>query len=202
MITDLVCLVSDKDIEAALEGLLRNRRRALGIADLTFEIYVHSGRDSGCYKDGPEFLRQLLSDPAQRGLLVFDHAWEGNPNETAIQTEEKVRKELTGLSADVVVLEPEIEAWVWSPSPHVDSVLGWAGTNPPLREWLGQEGLWAVGAPKPTDPKEAMESALFQKRIPRSSLLYRELANQVSLRRCEDESFNRLCAVLRRWFPG
>ncbi len=50
------------------------------------------------------------------GLLVFDQAWEGNPYATAAETANAIRERFVSLGiagqAEVVVIEPEIEAWV------------------------------------------------------------------------------------------
>ncbi|GAB6062862.1 methylation-associated defense system protein MAD4 [Deferrisoma palaeochoriense] len=201
---DLVCVVADKNIEAVISTLVRERRRSIGLREFSAEVHVHPLRDPGCYRGGPEFLRGLLGDTPARGLLVFDQEWEGNPHRNATDTERAVREQFAALDiadrAEVVVIEPEIEAWVWSQSPHVERVLGWAGARPPLREWLNSRGLWPDGRAKPIDPKTAVEDALREKRIPRSSALYRELAEKVTLQGCQDAAFGRLCDVLRRWF--
>ncbi|WP_025321804.1 methylation-associated defense system protein MAD4 [Deferrisoma camini] len=203
---DLVCVVADKNIEAVISTLVGERRRSIGLREFSVEVHVHPLRDPGCYRDGPEFLRGLLGDTPSRGLLVFDQAWEGNPHPSAADTERAVREQFAALGiadrAEVVVVEPEIEAWVWSRSPHVERVLGWAGARPPLREWLKTRGLWPEDRAKPEDPKATVEDALREKRIPRSSALYRELAEKVTLRGCQDAAFGRLCDVLRRWFPA
>ncbi|MFH0983473.1 MAG: hypothetical protein V2A79_18295 [Planctomycetota bacterium] len=104
--------------------------------------------------------------------------------------------------AEAVVIDPELENWVWSDSPEVDSALGWQGRDPSLREWLRQKELWPPGAQKPTAPKEAVESALREVRCPRSSAIYGKLAEQVSLERCTDRSFVKLKEILRSWFPA
>ncbi len=100
----------------------------------------------------------------------------------------------------MVVLDPELEAWLWSDSPQVDIVLGWAGKAPSLRSRLTERGLLAEGAVKPSRPKEAAEWALLQVRKPRPSKIYGELARKVSFERCEDPSFRRLLEILRGWF--
>ena len=64
---DLVSLVADKNIEAALAELLGRRRGALGLRDLKHEITVHPRRDPGCYDDGPEMLRGLVGGRWTRG---------------------------------------------------------------------------------------------------------------------------------------
>jgi hypothetical protein len=53
---------------------------------------------------------------------------------------------------------------------------------------------------KPADPKAAVEKALVAARKPRSSALYRELAENVNLDRCQDPSFIKLKSTLRNWF--
>jgi hypothetical protein len=100
--------------------------------------------------------------------------------------------------AEVVVIDPELEIWVWSASPHVEDVLGWRGSTPPLRSWLRNQGLWGDDRPKPQDPKRAMEGALYEKRIPRSSSLYRQLAEKVGLTTCRDASLKDTCRYLVR----
>lgn len=204
MTPDVICLVADKNIEAVLESLFRERQAAIGIASLAFEIHVHPQRDPGCFLRGARFLSQLLAQGSARGLLVFDYDWDGNLEPDAISTEEAVRRDLTecGIAdrAEVVVIEPEVEAWVWSESPHVGNALGWEASDVGLRQWLEAHDLWPPGHGKPPDPKAAVEAALYERRVPRSSSIYRQLASRVSLQRCEDPSFARLCVVLRRWF--
>jgi hypothetical protein len=93
-----------------------------------------------------------------------------------------------------------MEQWVWSDSPHVATALGWE-SNSALREWLDLGGAWgATDSAKPQDAKLALELALREKRIPRSSSLYADLASKVGLARCQDPSVARLVSVLREWF--
>jgi hypothetical protein len=102
---------------------------------------------------------------------------------------------------DAIVLDPEIEAWVWSTSEHVADCLGWAGPPASLREWLVGMGLWEEGAEKPRRPKEAVEAVQRTSQKRRSPRLYGQLAARVSLRPCVDPAFLRFCNVLREWFP-
>jgi hypothetical protein len=102
----------------------------------------------------------------------------------------------------VIVLRPELENWVWSNSPHVEEVLGWSGHAPDLREWLRNQHLWPIELMKPGRPKEAMEAALREVGLPRSSALFRRLAEEVSLNGCSDPAFLEFRAVMQRWFPA
>ena len=42
-----------------------------------------------------------------------------------------------------IVIDPELEVWVWSRSPIVAEVLGWDTDIEALRRWLESEDLWA-----------------------------------------------------------
>ena len=162
---------------------------------------VHPRRDPGCYHEAHEFLRPFR-ESYRHALVAFDRAWEGAPAQDALDLERDVRQRLGGDGwADVVVIEPELEAWVWSDSPHVDECLGWRDRNPDLRSWLQQQALWTEGHAKPTDPKAAVARALRTVNLPRSSAIYGNLARRVSVERCADASFARVRARLGEWFP-
>ncbi len=201
---DLVCLCADRSIEAALGGVL-GRHEALGIRQISFDIHVHPRRDPGCFTSSHEFLRPLRRQ-YRFALVIFDAEWEGAPTQTAAALEDAVRNRFQqcglGEWAEPIVIEPELEVWVWSDSPVVDRVLGWHGHEPGLRPWLRAEGLWPEGHSKPPKPKEAMERAVLLVRQPWSSSLFGQIAKSVSLTNCVDGSFQRLCHTLHGWFPA
>lgn len=200
---DLVVLVPGKDEQTAINTLLSSRRPSLGIRRLDWKILVHPRHDPGCLLEAPEVLEPFVRR-VRRGLVLFDHAGCERENASTEELEKDVRQRLSragwGDRADAIVIAPELEGWVWSDSPKVDEALGWQGQQPPLRDWLRDQGLWATDTPKPADPKKALEKALREVRIPRSSAVYGELAGKVSLSRCQDPAFARLRAVLRDWF--
>ena len=45
-----------------------------------------------------------------------------------------------------------------------------------------------------------LEAVLWETRVPRSSAIYRQVAERVSLTRCSVPSFQRMVAVLRSWY--
>jgi len=57
-------------------------------------------------------------------------------------------------------------------------------------------------AAKPADPKKCLEEALLRVRQKPSSVLFKQVAEQVSLARCTDPAFLKLVATLRAWFPA
>ena len=137
---------------------------------------------------------------------MFDHEGSGREQESVEEIEESLDADFAGSAwgdrAKAIVLSPELEAWVWSDSPHVEAVAGWTGRRPPLRHWLAQHDWLRPNEAKPVRPKEAFQAALRETRRPRSASLYQRIAERVSLRHCADRSFLEFRNVLRRWFPG
>ena len=201
---DLVVLAADSNIEQALIGLF-TRPEALGIRPIDVNISVHPQHDPGCATRGVEFLSNF-SQQYLHGLLIFDREGSGmeqkQPQEIQKELNHEFKDSAWGKQARAIVLDPELEAWVWSNSPHVDDVAGWKNRRPPLRRWLISQGYLQAGATKPQRPKEALQAALHTVRKPRSASLYRQLAEKVSLRRCNDPSFSELKRVLTAWFPA
>ena len=137
-------------------------------------------------------------------LVVFDREGCGHEALPREKVENMVEQKLSrtgwGDRASVIVLDPELEVWVWSDSPHVESILGWRDRSLGLLEWLFGQGFLRSGQAKPERPKEAMIEALRTVRKPRSSSLYQQLAQKVSLQRCIDPSFVKFKDTMRRWF--
>ena len=200
---DLVCVVADKQMEAAISGLL-DRPSALGIRRIDKEILRHPNHDPGCFTNPTDILRGYR-ESAEHALIILDHKWEGVPTQSGVELEdliaEKFRIEGMADWAAPIVIDPELEAWVFSGSPHVNQILGWQNRNPGLREALERRGFQNHVNPKPDDPKAALEWALREARKPRNSSIFRELARKVSTRRCRDRAFQRLKNLLQDWFP-
>lgn len=201
--TDFVVLSADVDIEAAVRAVVA-RPHSVGIREIDVEYLRHPGHDPGVFATAHQLLAPYRNIGV-RALAVLDFAWESNPCKTALEVERQVSHRLRDdweTRAAVVAIEPEVEVWLWSTSPHVAPPLGWDGTVGELREWLGSEGLWIDGEPKPQDPKEAFERACRRTRTVPSSSVFGDVLSKVSLRSCTDPAFRRLLAVLSGWFPA
>lgn len=196
-------LASDKDMEHALKGLFK-RTEALGIRAIEADILVHPHHDPACAVRGVEFLSNL-SGRYDYGLLMFDHEGSGREGVSPEELQESLDDDFTrsawGNRARAIVLSPELEAWLWSDSPRVDDAAGWKGRRPALRRWLTEQGWLREGEAKPERPKEAFQAALREAQRPRSSSLYQQIAESVSLHRCRDGSFLEFKEILRNWFP-
>lgn len=201
--SDLVILVADADMEFTLRGLL-SRPEALPIRAVTYQIHRHVHRDPGCLLEGHDFLRSFVNRHAH-GLILFDRHGSGDEASPRESLERMVENRLSGSGwgdrAAAVALDPELEVWVWSDSPHVDRCLGWQGRLTGLRRWLADQGLWPEGAAKPPDPKLTMRRALREANKGLSASIFRELARSVSFDRCTDPAFLKLRRLLTNWFP-
>ncbi len=200
---DLVVLVPDKQMEATLRALLL-RPKSLAIRQLRFEILVHPRRDPGCRGESAPLL-SIYQSFTKFALVLFDREGCGEDHLSRESLEAKVGAELaaSGWSnrAAVIVIDPELESWVWSDSPVVDEVIGWSGNKPSLREWLVDRGHLVKGEVKPARPKESLEAAIRQSRKRLSASLFAELAKRVGLSRCSDSAFQKFKVTLATWFP-
>ena len=199
----LVVLAADKHIKACLDTLLERRRMALAIDDLTFDVYRHPESDAGCRGKAVEFLRPFMAQ-YEYALVVFD--WHGcgsgrSPAQIQTTVENDLARNGWKGRSKAIVIDPEVEAWVWASSDGVARTLGWTDGIDRLRRWLETEGLWAAGKTKPDDPKKAMRRALYRRRKAPSSALFSALAAAVDFKGCEDPAFRELGLTLRMWFP-
>ncbi len=198
---DLVLLVADKSIAQAITGLLQ-RPQALGMRRIDCEIRVHQQRDPGCRVDAAAFLRPLASR-FDHALVVFDRDGCGSEAprpEIEEEVESELRRNGWGSRARVVVIDPELEVWVWTPSRGLANELGWGSRFSALREWLSEKGHWPAEAAKPPDPKRAMEAAMQARHRPKSASTFRRLAGVLRFQDCTDDAFQKLHAVLVEWF--
>lgn len=203
MIKDLILLVADKNTQFALDGLLQ-RHVALQIRPIEYDIYIHPLRDPGVYREASDFLRPFHRQ--YRYAVVFlDREGSGQENKPASTIEQEIK---TGLErngwqnrAESVVFDPELEIWVWVNSRKLATYTGWDNLQA-LLDFMQNGGYWATNSPKPQRPKEAFEEALREKRIQRSSAIYKRIASDVDFQGCREPSFERFRCVLRDWFNG
>ncbi|MFN3690854.1 MAG: hypothetical protein ACK4UU_08030, partial [Fimbriimonadales bacterium] len=95
--------------------------------------------------------------------------------------------------AAVIVIEPELENWVFSPSPHVADVIADGNRAICDKYYDPTQG-------KPVRPKETMQQILREAKVQRSSALFYKLAQKVSLAGCADPAFQKLKKALQGWF--
>lgn len=201
---DLFVLVADSSMEQAFEGLLAQRQR-LGARQIGYDIEVHPQHDPGCRKDAASLLRPRLKSH-RYALVVFDRHGCGS-TDSRERLQQKVERNFARNGWEnrckAIVIEPELENWIWAPSGEIAEILRWGNDFDLLREWLHEQKLWTRNAPKPADPKRAMQEALRRKRVRRSPRLFNQVAHVALLdaESCTDPAFVELKETLQAWFP-
>ena len=195
----LIVLTADTQQKQTVATLLSHRWQSLGIRQIQPEIFLHPRRDPGVYHEAGNFLAPFAKQ-YRYALVLIDAEWDGSPD--AANIEKKIQSDLDengwkGRSA-VIVIDPELEIWVWSRSPHVPELLN--ATWQTILTMGRQKAYWTANERKPTRPKELLEAVLRHTKKKRSSSLFVRLAQKVGLDACEDESFNRFRHVLCEWF--
>jgi len=207
---DCLFLVADKNMEGMLKGFFSRDafHRAMGCGHFAFDsrqdlLVAHGQNDPGLYTRANEFL-QPYANTHRHAVVIVDAEWSGSPGKDGILKRLNQHLLSAGWLADngcAVVIDPELENWVWQDSPHVCSALGSDMSFAALRAGLEAKGFWQPNEAKPDRPKEAVEWALRQSRKGRSSAIYQQLATWVTAKGCTDQAFHALRNALLRWFP-
>ena len=199
--SDLIVLTADLDARLGLDKLL-SRTDELGIRAIEFKTISHPNHDGGVRKRAEVLLRQYLQ--WKHALVVFDREGSGSEGPAdAVESEVHARLEANGWERGcaVVAIEPELESWVWDGSLQADRMLSWPGGVDKLGEWLRAREFLRPDEAKPARPKEALEAALRERNIRRSSTFYSNLAACVRTQSCTDRAFRQMVAALQQWFP-
>lgn len=203
---DLIVVTADSQIHRTVESLLAHRRQSLGVSDFSVDVVSHPNQDPGCRTDADGVLsarRQTHS----KAMVIFDYHGCGEHNLEPENLENSLEEGFVhrGWKSDrvsFVVIEPELEAWLFGASSrHIETARQWS-RNQSIRNWLIDQGYLLPGSSKPVDPKAAIEAVLYVQRRPRSAKLFADLARNVSLARCQDRAFLKFRTTLQRWFPA
>ncbi len=202
---DMLFYVADKDMEETIKGLLHVLFPEEKLSEFC-TILREREHDPGIYKNVGDFLRKFAKD--YNHVMVFlDREGSGQDRKNSEEIEREIEKELIYNGWDenqvkVIVFDPELEIWLWIDSPLIAQMLGWDDFHK-LKSRLIDEGLWEKGKTKPHRPKEGMELACKEKRIPRSSSILKKIAENIPLKvlyTCQDPSFRRFIGTLEKWF--
>ena len=203
---DLVVLVADKDLEEAVKALLA-RTDDLELRPFLFEVRRHPNRDGGCRTGAANFLRPFLQR-YERSLVLFDRDGCGSTLAREViqgNVESDLSRNGWADRTKAIVIDPELEVWVWGDLVQTSGILGWGQDVADLRRHLSSRGLWEPRDRKPSDPKGAMRTAMEcaapGRRRKRSARIFHEIADSATVDHCQDPAFNELKRTLQAWFP-
>jgi len=206
---DCMFYVADLNMEETFKGfLLRDKfYLSLGCGKFEFDPVVDITRAKGRADGGlwrhARILLEGYQQTHQRLVVCLDRDFGGSPGQEKIR--EDITRQLVAAGWEeknfvVLVIDPELEQWIWQDSEHVERAL--KHTRPPtLREHLAATGEWPEGSPKPLDPKSTLQKIVDRSRLDRSSDLYGKITSRVSVKNCVDPEFHRFAETLRTWFP-
>lgn len=201
--SDLVVLTADQDILNFLKRLLDTRCESLQIRPLKYEIKKHIGRDPGCRVISGKILTSYVSTH-KYAIVVFDHEGCGGNKKTREELEAEVEAALAKKWEDrvaVVVIYPELEAWIWTMPSKVAEVTLWTHDQT-LPDWLVEKGHFKEpNQVKPVDPKKALDAVLYKVNARHTSHIFTKFAEKVTFNNCTDPAFLKLLTTLRKWFP-
>jgi len=208
-VRDCIFLLADLGMVAAFKGFFFRQGfyHALGTAPFHVDpqldiICDRAGNDPGVYTRAHELLRTYQSSH-RYAVIVLDNAWEGSPGVEKIRANISANMELVGWQTNrfvVIVIDPEIEAWMWQDNPHVARAFGFS-LRPSLRDWLCKQALWPADSPKPPDPKLAFEKTLKVSKAKIPSVVFKKICSGISFKYCVDDAFGLLKNTLQKWFP-
>jgi hypothetical protein len=206
----LVVLAADGTMEAVLrEFFKKGIDRTLGCAaidiDLRRDIFhspLHT--DGGLHKEAHKIL-QSRANEYEHALVVLDQHFGGD--RPAIEVRDEILGNLRAFGwderAEVVVIDPELEVWLWQDNPNVEKALRHPRekTSKSLREQLRDEKLWPDGQLKPDAPQATFDRVRQRNKAGARFGVYVQIAGSVSVKGCKDPSFLHFANTLRAWFP-
>lgn len=201
----IIFLVADKNMEFLMRGLLPRIPVVEHIESFEFERFIHPYRDPGVFQEAHEFLRSF-SSTFNHAVVMLDRMGSGQEAMPRQEIEHTLEQRLskTGWGnerACALCIDPEIENWVWVAGARMQAAIGWADTKG-IYDWLHENTLKQPGDIKPTQPKEAFESALRYCKTPRSSSIYKQIAAEASYKNCQDEAFLKMLKCLKLWLSA
>ena len=203
---ELVILVADGTMAAVFRAFFGRERWDLTLQCAQFDLWPEEDifhdplhTDGGVHKSAQELLRPYLNTHS-RAMVVLDQQFGGELPAAEVRQDILARLHQNGWNdrCEVVVINPELEVWLWQNSPHVEQAVGFSGS---LRQHLQDNGKWPAGAPKPLEPKEAMQALVKAKKPLKTQVVYSRIARSVSIHGCRDQSFDLFANTIRHWFP-
>src|SRR6201996_8715560 len=200
---DVIFLLADGGMEQVLLGFLGRDQfhRSLDCRKFEFDpaqdVIVAPTKDPGVYGFAHELLRPYERSH-RHAVVMVDADWDGSPGAAVMRKDISERMAGGWQEFAVIVIEPELEAWLLSDNAHLARIFRCPAN---YREILSQAGWWPTDLLKPPRPKEALKHLMRHYRLRVGNADFGKLAAAMSVRQCQDPAFNQLRDHLRAWFP-
>jgi len=211
---DVVFHLADGNMEAGFRAFFARDdwHHALGCRRFTIDpdserdIFRKGGQtDGGLWKHAHTNLTpfRALYDHA---VIILDADFDPHPGAKVLCKDIAKGMTSAGWAPDsfcVVVIDPELEAWLWAPNQNVALAFGFDSIEE-LRTPLEQENLWEAGKPKPGDLKAARDRAAKLGGKKTGGPLFKGVFGGISSRalgKCVEPGFKTMRKALQTWFP-
>lgn len=211
---DVIFHLADEHMEKGLKAFFSRddwhyamgcRKADINPENNTDILRVPGCTDGGIWKNAAENL-DPFRDKYARAVIVLDEDFEPHPGPDTLRadiTEAMVKSGWDEERFAVVVIQPELEAWLWAPNVNVALAFGHKDFDQ-LRGALEKEKLWTPGEPKPHDIKAARDRAAGLGGKKTGGPIFKGVFNALSkkaLDRCVEPGFGVLRTALQTWFP-
>ena len=212
---DIVFLVADGQMEETVKGFFENPayERRLECKRFEFDarqdLLNHPGKDPGVYSGAHKFLKLYLHTH-QHAVVMLDFDFNDNlQNKDYDELCKEINENMVsvGWPEDrffVMAINPELEVLMWQQNTQgIELIIDYPGQQGSLRKWLGDCNLWPNDAPKPPDPKAAIDKVRSQSwgQMKTRSQIFKHIAKNVSFRDCQDQAFVGLWRQFQAWYP-
>ena len=205
---DLIILTADGTMNAVLSAFFGRQQWHMTLGCSEFDlwaqddiVHVPGKTDGAVCKDAHNLLRPYLTTH-QRAIVVLDQQFGGDRPAAEVQDEilENLRRNGWDDRCEVVVIDPELEVWLWQDKPQIAQAVKFKDGN--LRAHLCAQKLWPEDQAKPPNPKEVIQDLIKRYRAGAPMAVYSKIARRVGVSGCTDASFKRFQKALQTWFPA
>src|SRR5690348_12743430 len=173
-VKDLIVLTADKSMKLGVQALL-GRAGQLAMRAVSYDVISHPENDPGVYGDGHNLLRPQCRR-YRYAISICDRDGCGREALSREELEHRIGERLRGNGweerSSSIVIDPELEAWIWGDWDVLAKKLPWDGDGGALRQWLTNRKLLLPEQAKPARPKEALQAAMRHARIPFTSAVH------------------------------
>lgn len=202
---DVVFYVADGTMEAVFQKFLGKGafEGRLGCKSFSYDIARDPRSTDGGLHRRAHLLLEGYKNTHEKVVVVLDQQFGGELPAEQVRQDIEANLEKSGWATGsyaVIVIDPELEVWLWQDNGHVEHAVGYKGQKR-LREHLADIGEWPNDQAKPSDPKASIQKLIKSNRAGPPMVVYSNIASNVSAKRCVDGAFQSMVDQLGGWFP-